>query len=59
MQKSEETLINILAACNGVSSSLFLAYRHDRIGYVVYEKLLRAPTPLKVPKVTKFGNKEI
>ena len=62
-RKNEETLKHILAACSEVSSSLYLSYRHDRVGRVIYEKLLQAEginkTPLKIPKITKIGNKEL
>ena len=62
-RKNEETLKHILAACNEVSSSLYLTYWNDRVGRVIYEKLLQEEginkTPLKIPKVTKIGNKEL
>ena len=59
----KETLKHILAACSEVSSSLYLSYRHDRIGKVVYEKPIQAEgekkPPMKVPQVTKSGTKEL
>ena len=62
-RKNDETLKHILAACSEVSSSLHLSYRHDRMGKVVYEKLLQAEgekkSPIKIPQVTKIGSKEL
>ena len=39
--KSDETINHILASCEEVSSSLYLTYRHNRMGKVVYDAILK------------------
>ena len=62
-RKGEETLNHILASCEEVSSSLYLTYRHNRMGKVVYVEILKAEgekkTPRNVPEVARIGNKEL
>ena len=62
-RKGEETLHHILASCEEVSSSLFLTYRHNRMGKVVYEEILKAEgekkTPWNVIELARIGDKEL
>ena len=62
-RKGEETLNHILASCEEVSSSLYLTYRHNRMGKVVYDEILKAEgekkTPWNVPEVARIGDKEL
>ena len=48
-RKGEETLNHILAFCEEVSSSLYLTYRHNRMGKVVYDEILKTEGEKKTP----------
>ena len=62
-KKGEETLNHILASCEEVSSTLYLTYRHNRMGKVIYDEILKAEgekkTPWNVPEVARIGDKEL
>ena len=61
--KSDETINHILASCEEVSSSLYLTCRHNRMGKVIYDAILKeeeeCKIPWKVPDITIAGKKEI
>ena len=62
-RKGEETLNHILASCEEVFSSLYLTYRHNRMGKVVYDEILKAEgekkTPWNVPEIARIEDKEL
>ena len=38
--KQEETLTHILGSCESISESLYLKYRHNQVGQIVYQEFL-------------------
>ena len=38
--KQEETLTHILGSCESISESLYLKYRHNQVGKIVYKEFL-------------------
>ena len=63
--KQEETLTHILGSCESISESLYLKYRHNQVGKIVYQEFLenngvKTQAPAWKPKeVMKTGDLEL
>ena len=63
--KQEETLTHILGSCESISECLYLKYRHNQVGKIVYQEFLEnngvknQASAWKPKKVMKTGDLEL